>query len=970
MHFSIPVYAQVDLIVVGGSTGGVAAATAAARQGGKVFLGAAETYLGEDVCATGRLWLDETIPLNTALAKALYTKSTGERLTFVQPLHVKARLDDALLDAGVQFMFGCAPADLLVDTAGKLSGILFTSKCGPFAVTARQIIDATPAALCARLAGVSFTAWPAEETLTFGRVIIGEPLALPDTTAAATPDLAAAHPLQVQPLGDVTVMHNGAWLTRQAQRYLLPLSMPAFSPEAVATAEQTLRSATWSPATVWSSDRVDWLLPDAVSFETPYTWTDAETVDLDAFQTSFPGLSVLGTCAALSRKDAANLAIAPYLMAVGQRLGQRIEASTPVPLAECHTLQEGLRDPELFEPASHPRPATAHLTLDPARLPQLGAYDVVVVGGGTGGAPAALAAARAGARVLLVEALCDLGGVGTLGCISIYYHGNRDGFTQEITRGLREIGGHDPAFDANRWNSCHKSEWLRREIIKAGGEIWFGALVSGVHKTGTRVSGVIVNTPWGRGVVRAGCVIDASGNADVAAAAGAQCLVVSDGDLAIQGSGLPSRPFLPGYHNTDYTFIDDCDLIDTTRAFVVARRRFKDGFEIAPIADTRERRQIVGEVTITPLDVYAGRTWSDSICLSRSNFDSHGFTVHPLFFVLPPDRTSLDAWLPLRALIPKGLSGLLVTGLGISGQRDVMPIYRMQPDIQNHAYAAGLAAVMSLTRKGEVRRIDVRHLQRQLVALGILTQTALLHRDGPAVPHAVLRSAATGSLDIHAELAALLSDSEASRMLLRQRFTSENDPQLRGRCARLLAVIGDNTGADFLIRLLSAAPGWDAGWNYRGMGQFGRSVSPLDEIILLLALARVGEAKSAVLEKIGQLGDDPDLSHVRAVSVFCETLPDAEFAEALAEVLNQPKLSHHAWTTLDEELADIPEDSTDNTTRNQALRELYLARALLRCGDRNAMAATRLTRYMEDIRGHFARHARKILETAHGRKLA
>jgi len=178
----------------------------------------------------------------------------------------------------------------------------------------------------------------------------------------------------------------------------------------------------------------------------------------------------------------------------------------------------------------------------------------------------------------------------------------------------------------------------------------------------------------------------------------------------------------------------------------------------------------------------------------------------------------------------------------------------------------------------------------------------------------------------------------------------------------------DGVVVPVLVRQLRAATEWDEGWNYRGMGQFGRSVSPLDEIILLLALARVGEAKGAVLEKIGQLGPDPALSHIRAIAVYCETFPDAEFAAALERLLESPGISHHAWTMIEEELADIPESTTDNTTRNRSLRELYLLRALWRCGDPRGVAAPRLARYTSDIRGHFARHARRILDEPRGRR--
>ncbi|MHC4494916.1 MAG: FAD-dependent oxidoreductase, partial [Planctomycetota bacterium] len=54
----IPVAYDVDVVVVGGSSGGVAAAVEAARKGEKVFLAAQRPYLGEDICATYRLWLE------------------------------------------------------------------------------------------------------------------------------------------------------------------------------------------------------------------------------------------------------------------------------------------------------------------------------------------------------------------------------------------------------------------------------------------------------------------------------------------------------------------------------------------------------------------------------------------------------------------------------------------------------------------------------------------------------------------------------------------------------------------------------------------------------------------------------------------------------------------------------------------------------------------------------------------------
>ncbi len=49
-------------------------------------------------------------------------------------------------------------------------------------------------------------------------------------------------------------------------------------------------------------------------------------------------------------------------------------------------------------------------------------------------------------------------------------------------------------------------------------------------------------------------------------------------------------------------------------------------------------------------------------------------------------------------------------------------------------------------------------------------------------------------------------------------------------------------------------------------------------------------------------------------------------------------------------------------TRRESLREVALARALFRCGDYGNMGRQILTEYTKDLRGHFARHAKAVLE--------
>ena len=953
---TIPVVAEVDVVVVGGGSGGVAAAAAAARAGVRVFLATPETYLGEDICAPGQLWLPELTPLSTRLSRDLFTDAAGTRAMPVKPLDVKRCLDTELIEAGVPFLFGCAPADLLVDAIGRVAGVVLASKTGLFAVTARAVIDATSNAALARIADIPFTEWHGG-AVTFRRVVVGH--------RAEGDDGSVGRLLS----GLVRGEHDRKPLALEAFEYTATLPVRSWSPDALAEAEQALRDRTWHKDQTWASDRLWCVPPIAVKAEAPVAWPADGALPPDAFATPIARLFVLGPCAAVTREAAAQLLLAPWAIAVGERLGTHAAAVTRTlsTVRAPHPLHATASDDGVREPCTCARFARdrkgALSGRAGAALPVLGEFDVVVAGGGTGGAPAAIAAARAGARVLVLESLHGLGGVGTLGCISVYYHGYRGGFTEEVTQALRELAG-DSVFLPDRWNNEHKAEWFRREIRKVGGAIWFGSLVSGALVRGKRVCGVVVNTPWGRGLVRAGVVIDATGNADVAAAAGAACRTVSDSDLAVQGTGLPSRPFKPVYHNTDYTFVEDGDPVDVTRAFAVARRKFQNAFDLAQIVDSRERRQIVGDVTITPLDVFAGRTWHDTICLSRSNFDSHGFTVHPIFLVLPPDRTSLDAWLPLRALLPHGLDGVLVTGLALSGQRDVMPVLRMQPDIQNHAYAAGLAAVAAVrTSSGDIRAIDLKALQRRLVEKEIIPQDALLHRDRSRLSGEIVTTAVAGELNVHAELAAAMSRPDIAIPLLKARLAAERDPVRCVTCAKLMAVLGDASGESVLVEAI-AATGWDEGWNYTGMGQFGRSLSPLDDCIVCLALLRSAAAGDVVRAKVAALDAAQAFSHFRAVSLYAEAAGGEAFASALAALLARPGIGGHAWTKLADELADIPVSSVDTRTRNEALRELYLARALLRCGDSDGLATRTLEAYRHDLRGHFARHAAAVLAAA------
>ena len=629
-------------------------------------------------------------------------------------------------------------------------------------------------------------------------------------------------------------------------------------------------------------------------------------------------------------------------------------------------LEDRIRDGEALgraaaRAARGARPAQACAEqVNPAPA-EWGAYDVVVVGGGTSGAPAALAAARAGARVLLVEYRHVLGGVATDGMVLGYYDGNHCGYTEAFKKGNREIGG--------RHGLYRRAETLRKWCGDAGVEVMFGAMGVGAVTENGAVTAVDVATPLGVGRVRAKAFIDATGNADVAAAAGAQTAFFGAREFALQSAGQSPHRLGRGGINSDFGYLYDADARDLWLFGLRARAGAPNAWDIAKMPDSRERRRIVPDYLLNAQDVTANRPFPDVVVQARSRQDSHGFLVDDFCALAETSvtpvkeggemRSKFDVNVPLRSLLPKGIGHLAVVGLGAGCARDVLPMVRMQADLMNMGYATGLAAAMAARNGGDFRALDLAVLRKTLVGEGILRKEALGWTADVDVSSDALLAASVKSMGqaFKGSHVVCRPENRARAIpLLRAAYASAADAEARQIYAVTLGYFGDATGVETLLGLVTkkekcAIPS--------RKGAFGGGHTGMNAWMLALGRTKDRRALVPLLHQLKKLGPNPTVASVRGVTLALEALGDPGAAPALAACLSQPGL--HGFAVKD--FRELPPQGGYGLgpEMDNCIRELSFARALLACGDSDGLARRTLEAYARDPRGVLSLHAKTLL---------
>lgn len=921
MNEGLPVWGEADVAVTGGSLAGVAAAVALARAGRRVLLTDPGYALGTELTAANRPWVTAgSVPEPLAeLVGSVGGASPGEPVP-LRPAAVKLALEDAVLSAGGQLLYGVRPL------GSTRSGVVLVGKSGRGLLRRAARLDAGRGPRRGPVWSVEFDGARVNAAGAAGSSA-ADGLRLVDGYRG-TGHLYALVP--VSGGGRRAALVAAARLLREH---------PGFAGAEVGAVGTVPLAGAGAPAWARRDDGV-WALT--------------------------------GSTAAVDAHDA--------LLDAGELWSAGSHPPAVAPLGEVALPGEAAPLGEVAPPGEAGNAA-------PAETPVRHATDVLVVGGGTSGASAALGAAGAGAETVLVEAGPGPGGTGTHGGVHSYWFGRRAGHAAEIQRltrathrelGLRHGG-------VARWNIEAKSLALHRALESAGVRLHYDAQAFDVlteedPEGGTRVVGAVFADADGRPfAVRARVVVDATGDADLAAWAGAPCVYGAAGTGTVMWSALVRFGTPAATVNSFGGLADHTDVRDTTRAVLAARRRSPEAHDHAAHPVARESRHLVGRVTLTLTDQLTGRRWPDTVNVHFSNHDlkGRGEALWPQLGLIPPH---LEIPVPYRALLPRDVTGLLVTGRALSATHDALPALRMQADLENLGEVTGLAAARSAAAGVPPHRLDVPALQAELRDRGRLGT----ERPAPPVP-------STGAL--LAELPRRLPLHSYSDMGRREvfrgvipfvRLALDQRPETtealaaalaraggehRTVLAQLLTLHGRRAGADVLVDELTwllAGPALPPRTSAIREAQLPPDQSALpDACYLLHTLGWARDPRAVPLwERVAALLDadeaafrDPvaaPFSWVDTVCAGAERLGDPAAVPALTALHDRPALRGQ-WRATGVEPDDLQE--------RRALLELALARALAACG--SARGHRTLVAYLADNRALLAAqaHARLTLLT-------
>lgn len=427
----------------------------------------------------------------------------------------------------------------------------------------------------------------------------------------------------------------------------------------------------------------------------------------------------------------------------------------------------------------------AKMSLKNAKIAVDDQWDVIVVGGGPAGCTAAISAAREGSKTLLIEAMGQLGGMGTAGMVPAwcpFSDGEKiiyRGLAEKIFKESRAAVAHErkTKLDWVSINPEHLMTIYDRMVAESGAQVLFFSRVAAVEMgSNDTVDAIIVANKSGLVAFKAKVFIDATGDGDLAAWAGASFKrgddegKVQSSTLCFSFANVDSYCYMtgPSLHTSNknspiykaiasgkYPLIDNhlcsnlvgpnvvqfnaghlvnVDSTDpwaTTLAMATGRQiaeqylealkevqpqTFGNAFLVktASLLGVRDSRRIEGDYIFTEQDWRERKTFEDEIGRNCYYID-----VHKPGHKATRYKKGESHGIPYRCLTPKGLKNVLTAGRCISTDEEAFGSLRVMPPCLVTGEAAGMAAVHAIKQTGNnIHKIDIHFLRKRLAEEG------------------------------------------------------------------------------------------------------------------------------------------------------------------------------------------------------------------------------------------------------------
>ncbi|MBR5307971.1 MAG: FAD-dependent oxidoreductase, partial [Clostridia bacterium] len=392
-------------------------------------------------------------------------------------------------------------------------------------------------------------------------------------------------------------------------------------------------------------------------------------------------------------------------------------------------------------------------------------YEVAVCGGGVAGAAAAIEAARAGKKTVLIEKATQLGGLATIGLINFFVpmcNGRGvqiiKGMADEFLRLSIKYG-----FDTlpNDWQNGEPGQGntqqrliskysapifslvLCKELSDLGVDILFDTVITGVNTTNGHIDSINIFNKSGNTLLEADVFVDATGDSDVIYMAGAPTVTGSNyhtyivfratlescknayesGDIGklttnmhgglsnLYGKGHPEG--MPYWDGTDgdqvakYLTVNQLEVFDKIKD---EDRKSRDITLLPIMPQFRTTRHLDGNYTLDEKDAY--KHFDDSVC-AICDFERRDFLYE----------------VPYNTMVKDGFDNLLAAGRCASARGWAWDVIRVIPPAILIGQAAGAAAIQAIDKKCSVLDIDIPELQAKLEG-----ENVMIHFDDSLVP--------------------------------------------------------------------------------------------------------------------------------------------------------------------------------------------------------------------------------------------